>query len=146
MVVARKNVTQEAATARRGHKVLVVAIKDSVATAPRAAAGATSGHARTGQATGNVGSQRSARGAGTHQENEDEVVVVASDSGGQGSVAVADAVIVAAVAQAGDDSTVKVKEMIERLKAENLAMYGEAVVKISAQAHAFLANVAYSGT
>lgn len=50
------------------------------------------------------------------------MAVVGPCLGGQESAAVADAAAVAVPAQAGDDSIAKAKEIIEKLKANNLAL------------------------
>lgn len=52
------------------------------------------------QVSGNVGSQLSTRGVGTHREEEADVGVVAPGLGGKGWSAETSSVVVAAVAQA----------------------------------------------
>lgn len=61
--------------------------------------------------------------------------------GGQKYGAVADDVVVAASAQAGDDGTPKVVEMIKKLKAENLISYGKLIGEKTAHFWTLLGNV-----
>lgn len=53
---------------------------------------------------------------------------------------VADAVAVAAPAQARDDGMAKAEEMIVKLKAENLALHGELTAKKAVYARALMDN------
>lgn len=53
----------------------------------------------------------------------------------------ADAVAVAAPAQAGDDGTAKVEEIIEKLRAESLALHEKIFAEKTTLARAFLDNV-----
>lgn len=69
------------------------------------------------------------------------MAVVAPGLAGQVSAAVADAVAEAALALGGVDGIPKVEEMIEKLKAENLALYGEPVVEKTARARLLLDSV-----
>lgn len=138
---ARKNVTQEAASARSGQEGSVVMIEESVALASKAAAGATLANVRSVHVKGNVGSPPSTRGSGTRHEGEDEVAVVVLGIEGQGYATVVDAVGVAAPAQANDDGMAEEEEMVEKLKAENLGFYGELIAKKTAHARALLNNV-----
>lgn len=79
MLLARESVTREAVAARRGQKSSAVVIENSVALTSEAAAGVAPADVMSMQETGDVGSQRSTRGAGTPGEEKDE-------AGGRGAV------------------------------------------------------------
>lgn len=80
MPIALENDTHEIAAARRGQEDLIAVLKNTVASASKAAAGATPVNERSFQATGNVGSHVSKKGAGAHREEKDVVAVAAPDS------------------------------------------------------------------
>lgn len=96
---------------------------------------------RSVQVTGDVGTQRSTRGAAARQEKDGEVAKVAPDLDQSVVPSEADAAAVAVLAQAGEDGMAKVEEMIEKLKAENLTLQGQLIAQKSAQAGALLDKV-----
>lgn len=116
-------------------------IEDSVAAASKAAACTTTTDVRSVRVNVGVGSQQLARGTGALREEKDELAVVATGLGGQRSKAVTDTVTVAVLTQAGDNRTAKVKEMIIKLMAENLALHGKFVAEKTAHAHAVFDSV-----
>lgn len=92
---AQDNVTRKAVAARSGQKGSAVVFEYSVGSASEAGAGVTPANVSSVQVKGDVGSQRTSRGAGTHREEQDEMAVVAPGFDCQGSAAAADAVAVA---------------------------------------------------
>lgn len=139
--VARGNATEEAVAATSGQEGLAVVIEDSVGPAPEAAAGATPADIKSVQVTDDAGSQRLTGIAGALQETEDEVAVMVPCLDGQESAAAADTLAVADAAQAGDDDTAEVEELIEKLKAENLTLHGKQIAEKTAHSRALLDNV-----
>lgn len=138
--IARENVTRKAVAAKSRQEGSTVTIEDSVAPASETAAGATLADVRSAQITGDVGSQRSARSADVHHEEEDEEGVAAPGLEGQRSLVVANAVIVAVSAQTSVDGMAKEERMIEKLKEENLT-HEELIAEKTAYALALLYDV-----
>lgn len=138
---SREKVAREAVAARSGQEGSVVVIENSVASAFGVAAGATPVDDSSVQITGDVRYQRSTECAGAHREEEDEVAVVAASVGGQGSAAVAHAVAVGALVQAGDDAIEKVEKIIKKMKVGNLVLHCKLVAEKTAHAYVLLDKV-----
>lgn len=139
--VARENITQEPVAARSGQEGSNAVTDASVAPALEAAASAMPADVRLVQVSGDVGSQRSSRSTGTHQEGEDEVAVVAPGLCGQWFAAVAEALVLKAPAQAGDVCRAKMEVTIQKLDAENLVLHEELIVEKMHHARALLNSV-----
>lgn len=122
---APENVTLKDVAATSGQVASVVVIEDSVAPTTEAAVGAMLADVRAMQITGAVGSQRSTRGADAYQEEEEEATKVASGLGRLVVLSATEAAVVAAPAQVGNDGMARVKKMIKKLIAENLALHGQ---------------------
>lgn len=136
MAATRGNVNQGSAVARSGQDDSAVVIGNSVAPASEAAAGGTPADLRSVHGTGDGKSHRSTSGVDVRQEGKDEDAQAAPGLGGQVFAAVADAGAILAPAQVGSDGIAKVKEVIKKLNAVNLALHGELVAEKSPQARA----------
>lgn len=93
---ARGNVSQKAFVAKSRQESLVVEIEDSVASTKEGAASAAPAPVRSVQVAGDVGRQRSTRGADPRQEEKNEVAEIAPGLVGPMFPAVTDVAAVAA--------------------------------------------------
>lgn len=129
---ARESGVRKTVAVRSEQEGSAVVIEDSLESNSEVGAGATPADVSSVQMTSDVRSQRSIGGGGAYQEVEDEVAEVAPGLGRQGPATVAETVAVAAAEQVGDEATLKVEEMMKKLKTENLALHGDLVAEKTA--------------
>lgn len=102
--------------ARVNQETLVAVKEDSVAPPSEEGIAAWPADVRSVQVTRDSQRQRSTGGRGACRDEKIEVAEVAPSLGGQGRAAVVDAVAATSPAQAGDNVTMMVEEMMENLK------------------------------
>lgn len=116
----------------------MVVIKDSVPPTLEAAAGSMPEDVRSVQMTGDVGSQRSTRGANACQE---EIAEVGFGLGGLVVSSTAKTATAVNSESAGNDGMAKVEKVLERLKAKNFTLHEQLVAEMSAHARALTDTV-----
>lgn len=135
------SVAQQNKAAGSGQGTLVVAIEDSVAPASEVAAGATPAEVRSVQVRSDAGSQHSTCAGGACEEMEVEGVEMGQSAGGEKPAIVTDAIAVAPPDRVKSDMLAKVKELMKKLKTENLLLHGELVVERMAYTRSLMNNI-----
>lgn len=122
-----------------GQEILIVVIKDNVAPSSEVAAVALPAGMWWGQMTGDIETHRLTGGGGAGQKMEGcEHIGVGSEQGCKNHATAAHAVCAAGMDQAGGDVLVKIVEMVETLKMENLSLHGELVARRAAYARSLI--------
>lgn len=121
----------------------MVKIGDIVAPISEPAAGAMPANVSSVQVTGDIGSQRSTGVADARLEEKEEVAKVAPGLGGPVVSSAANSATVAVSIQAGNNGMAMVEEMVEKLKAENLALNAPLIAEMLEHARALLDNVRF---